>query len=486
MSPAAGDSLVGLQVHWRDQAAPRLGSLQLDWLGEQIAGGWFVEQVARERESIRGLLGDQAETQRIVVGIALPNGIENLVLGVALALEGITQAILPLTASSTEQATLSRRFGLTHRMGVASPDGPEAWVGLGNSAQELNCWHWSGPEHQPSQAPEEDRHDHLLLLGTTSGTSSGRPGLVMRHARTLQSQVRAERWSPYNLLQRPLLTPELQHWSARYFKLRHLLRGGSFVVRHPEQTPADSPLPEDCDGTTAAPGSLRRLLARGDLLHYPSDFLLISGSDRVPMELRRAVAQAGSVRLGITYATSQTGPLTWLPPEALLEEADSVGWLLPDVTMEPLDGGSRCEQRGLIFSEALITTPSIRLNPGDLLGRSASGQVIFGGRANDTFLFNSVLISPLELEDVLMQHPGLRDCVVFGATSERFGGVPMAAIIPHALWQAEVLIQELDQLCRAALGPRRPRRYILTEAIPKGATGKTLRRELSTLHSLGQ
>lgn len=485
-SPAPA-SLLGLQQHWQELCSAGLAGYE--WLGVTLHADGLATEIDRERFRLRELFAETAAsaTSQPVVGICLPDEIPNLVVGVALLLEGICQAIVPIHASPSEQHRLAERFRLSHWIGLTDPPAGSAWMPLGPTSQGLGCWRNLQPsEHPYSDEPPKPSHGLPLLLGTTSGTTSGHPGLVWAHSQGIHDRVLAKRWSPYNLVTRPLVTPDLQNWSSRINKLLLLLKGRGFVCRAAEAALADHPLPDDCNGALMAPGALRRRLARGDLLHCPTNFLIISGSDRIPKELRQAVADLGTVALGLTYATSQTGPLTWLPPEALLDEPDSVGWLLDDVQLEPLSEGAALQRGDLTFREALITTPDKTLNPGDLLAISSSGQVIFGGRSNDVFLFNSILISPYEIEDVLRQHPGVDDCAAFGAQSERFGNVPMAAVTTKPNWAATKIIQELEELCRDMLGIRRPRQLVLMETIPKGSTGKALRRELSRMHALQQ
>lgn len=484
-------SLEAIRDHWQERASVSL--TDIDWLGRQLPANWILEQVARERQQLRKLLPTDSPAEPLTVGIAIDNNPANLTLGLALLLEGVAQAIIPIRASATEQTSLCLRLGISHRFG-AIPPSSQPWESIGTSAQGIPCWRClssgrSDPdEHARNQPrkPTQLRKGKLLLIGTTSGTTSSNPGVVTAHSKPLLDQILARRWSPYDLISKPLFTPEMQNWSSRYSKLRHLLRGKTFIVRDAEQPLADLPLPDTCDGTLTNPSGLRRRLARGDLQHCRDGFLIISGADRVPMDLREAVTRDAPVQLGVTYATSQTGPLTWLPPEALLDETDSVGWPLPDVTIQPLATEHSLNKNGLAFTEAWISTPNQCLNPGDLLSVSRSGQVIFGGRANDVFLFNSMLISPYEIEDVLRQHPGVADCAAFGANSERFGSVPMAAITTMQDWDSDDLADELEKLCKQHLGIRRPRRFVFTEDIPKGATGKTLRRELGDTYSLKQ
>lgn len=491
MTPSAPTSsaLSLLNQHW--QRSQAIHSPAYDWLGEFVNGDRLRDEIERERLSLSALLvrPEEPAPKGLVVGISLPDSIENLILGAAVVLEGICQAIVPIHAPRGEQLNLIQRFCLTHWIGMNNPADQGSWELIGRTSQGLGCWRHQRQTHShcsdESSATTEPLPDPLLFLGTTSGTT-GQPGLVSRNCRRILNLVLENRWTPYNLVTRPLIIPDLQNWSSRLNKILLVLKSQGFVCREAMAGLADHPLPPDCDGTLMAPGALRQRLARGDLLHCPANFLIISGSDRVPPELRRAVVKLGTVALGITYATSQTGPLTWLPPEAVLNESDSVGWLLGDVAMEPIEGSSGLQQGTLSFSEVLISTPHTTFNPGDLLAVTPSGEVIFGGRSNDIFLFNSNMISPFEIEDVLRQHPGVEDCAAFGAHSDRFGGIPMAAVIIKSGWNTEITILELETVCRNSLGTRRPRRLIPVEVIPRGSTGKALRRELGLTYALQQ
>ena len=486
MNTLVSDSLLALRQHWHLQIERGLPGF--DWLGEKVQGDWLVEQVEKERRCLSRLLQQVNPTTPVVIGISLPDGTENLVLGLALSLEGMAQAILPVSASATEQTMLGERYGLTHCIGTVASICLKDWQPIGMSAQGLQCWQKLAPipiSNRELAGLDAKNHQPIMFIGTTSGTTSGHPGLFYRDGQNLLN-ILIHHWSPFGLINKPLLTPSLQNWSGRIQKLIRLLKGQSFVARHSEVPLAENPIPDDCDGAISAPNAFRRQLARGDLQQCPKGFLIISSSDHFPRELRQRVACIDGIDLGITYATSQTGPLTWLPPEALLEEPDSLGWLLNHVKLQPLVNGEGFERDGLNFREAMITTPSRCLNPGDLLAISNSGQIIFGGRSNDVFLYNSILISPVEIEEIIYSHPGIQECAAFGALSERFGGVPMAAITAKDGWSNQQLTQDLEALCREALGTRRPHRFISMAEIPKGSTGKALRRTFREQYALKQ
>lgn len=467
-----------LREHWRQLTSTDPGAPAIDWLGELISFQELAERVALEQAHLQRLIPAGGSGSDARVGVRIGDGPGNLISGFALMLAGIPQAILPITATPAEQERLERRLGLSHRLDASIPPTQGPWLCLGRLPSGVSCWQHSAPE----QAEPEDPADPAVFLGTTSGTTSAVPTVIRMRAKAVLAPANPH--SPYLKVRAPLLGEGLQNWSARLYKLVTLFHNRRIVIRSLDHPFQPGTIPAHCDGMPMPPDMLRVHLAWNDLCHCPEGFLLISGSDRVPMALRQAVVASGPVRLGITYATSQSGPLTWLPPEAVLDERESVGWPIPGVELEPT-GPVRYAERGLSFREVIVRTPGYSpFNPGDLLAFSASGQLIFGGRSNDVFLFASVLISPFEIEEVLSQHPAVEHCVAFGARSDRYGGVPMAAVRLRPGHDAPAVLAELDQIARASLGARRPRRILELDSFPEGPTGKPLRRVLSERFAL--
>ena len=83
-------------------------------------------------------------------------------------------------------------------------------------------------------------------------------------------------------------------------------------------------------------------------------------------------------------------------------------------------------------------------------------------------------IHPLEVEDVLTTHPGVREVAVVGVPDDRWGNTVVAVVVGDAS------ADELDAHCLASPLARfkRPRAYQFVTELPKSASGKILRREL--------
>ena len=482
-------SLQNLRLHWESESARNLPDI--DWLGESITSADFIDQINSSRAIIKDLVLKSDSLKTETFGIAIEDSLNNLALGIALILEGVAQAIIPLEATKIQQEQLYERYQVTILATSKRIDDNNKWISTTRYFKNIYFYHRSNESLDIQKAntskgknATKDETSISLLFGTTSGTTSKRPGIISANSDWFLSMAKETIWSPYFLINRPLVGTCMQNWSSRHQKLLLILRGKSFVARQSGRALAQQSLIDNCDGATISPNILRFWIAEGNIKYLPESFLLISGSDRIPMDLRQDISKIKHVTLGITYATSQTGPITWLPPEALLEEEDSVGWPLKHVKITTIESAESLKTRGKVFSEAIIRTPRTTFNPGDYLHISQSGQVIFGGRSSEVFLFNSILVSPLEIEDVLKKHAGIKECAAFGGQSNRFGSVPMAAYTIQPGWPENQIDMELDALCREHLGKIRPRKYVALKTLPIGNTGKILRRELSRIHSL--
>jgi acyl-CoA synthetase (AMP-forming)/AMP-acid ligase II len=105
------------------------------------------------------------------------------------------------------------------------------------------------------------------------------------------------------------------------------------------------------------------------------------------------------------------------------------------------------------------------------------GYLFIGGRSDDTIIRGGENIAPAEIEDVLVEHPSVRDCVVVGPEDPEWGQIIVAVVVPAA--GAAPDPDELREHVRAHLrGSRTPDRVVFRDELPTNATGKVLRREL--------
>lgn len=115
------------------------------------------------------------------------------------------------------------------------------------------------------------------------------------------------------------------------------------------------------------------------------------------------------------------------------------------------------------------------LHSGDIGFVDEVGRLTVVDRSKDLILRGGHSVYPFEVESVVGSHPAVRDIAVIGEPDDYYGEEVVAVI---AL-RTHVALQELDAWARERLAPYKvPRRYALIDALPQGASGKTLKRLL--------
>ena len=115
---------------------------------------------------------------------------------------------------------------------------------------------------------------------------------------------------------------------------------------------------------------------------------------------------------------------------------------------------------------------------GDMGYIDADGELYVAGRVDDMIISGGENIHPIEVEEVLALHPGVRDVAVVGEADERWGQRVVAFVVAAT---PDLTAAALDAHCVSGgvLAPfKRPRRVVFVEQIPKTASGKILRRLL--------
>ncbi len=117
---------------------------------------------------------------------------------------------------------------------------------------------------------------------------------------------------------------------------------------------------------------------------------------------------------------------------------------------------------------------------GDLFRRSADGYFTYEGRGDDMLKVSGIWVSPLEIENCLLQHAAVAECCVIGA-EDRDGLVKPRAFVVlrdgHA--PVEALAADLRAHAKSRMALHKYPRWIeFLEAIPRGDRGKADRKAL--------
>ena len=123
-----------------------------------------------------------------------------------------------------------------------------------------------------------------------------------------------------------------------------------------------------------------------------------------------------------------------------------------------------------------LTAQAIRdgwLYSGDLGFLDDDGFLYLVDRKKDMIISGGVNVYPKDIEEVIVQHPQVKEAAVFGVPSQKWGETPVAAVIlkDEATITAEELKTWVNQ--RVAARFQRLHDIILTPDFPRSAAGKT-------------
>ncbi|MCS6898383.1 MAG: benzoate-CoA ligase family protein [Myxococcales bacterium] len=117
---------------------------------------------------------------------------------------------------------------------------------------------------------------------------------------------------------------------------------------------------------------------------------------------------------------------------------------------------------------------------GDLFRIDEEGYLWFAGRADELLKVSGLWVSPLEVEECLMQHPEVAHAAVIGVLEDGLLK-PKAYVVarPEGKARGEALVAELQQYVKERLSKHKYPRWIeLVEDLPKNDRGKIDRKAL--------
>lgn len=117
------------------------------------------------------------------------------------------------------------------------------------------------------------------------------------------------------------------------------------------------------------------------------------------------------------------------------------------------------------------------LYTGDLARIDKCGYLYIVGRKSEIINVGGIKVSPREIEDVLCRHEKIEDSAVVGIKHVWKGEVPIGFIV-FKLGEKVDKSRISKFLSRHLAAFKIPLRFIVKDELPKGASGKVLKREL--------
>lgn len=317
-----------------------------------------------------------------------------------------------------------------------------------------------------------------LAVLWTSGTSGTPRGVVLGADNLRASAVASRDRLALCEDDRWLASLSVAHVGGLALVTRALLIGSEMVAYGAFDAEQASVLIDGARVTHASlvPTQLHRLLEARDGRPAPATFrcALVGGAQAPPDLLERALAAGWPIALtyGMTEMTSQVATA---PPDLVRRKPGTVGAPLHGVEVRIAGDGEvlargRTLARGLVGAAHGLADQAGWYRTGDLGRMDDEGHLWITGRCSDRIVSGGVTVDPREVEAVLRAHPAVVDACVVGLADLEWGEKLAAAVVPV---EGAFDLEEVDAWSRARLGPpRRPRRWLLLDALPLNANGK--------------
>ncbi|MFT7602001.1 MAG: fatty-acyl-CoA synthase [Acidimicrobiales bacterium] len=220
---------------------------------------------------------------------------------------------------------------------------------------------------------------------------------------------------------------------------------------------------------------------------------VMSGSTVVPAEMVRRTKELFDCDFSILFGQTELhGVLTQtLPTDTDEDQATTLGIPLPHVEVKiadldtgepvPIEASGEICARGYqsmvgYFEMPRATATALDterwLHTGDLGSMDERGYLRITGRLKDIIIRGGENIHPREIEELLLDHPGVAEVAVIGVPDDRWGE-QIGAVLRAEVPDAPPSVAELFSYCRGALAPfKTPRLWYFVQEFPLTVSGK--------------
>jgi long-chain acyl-CoA synthetase len=220
----------------------------------------------------------------------------------------------------------------------------------------------------------------------------------------------------------------------------------------------------------------------------------MAGGAPMPVEVMRAFEERYDVEVLEGYGLSETSPVASFNMLDRPRTPGSIGYPVWGVEMcildeqdRPLPDGEPGEIciRGHNVMKGYLGRPDATkealrggwFHSGDVGVRDPDGSYRIVDRKKDMILRGGFNVYPREVEEVLFTHESILEAAVIGVPHESHGEEVKAVVVPKP--ESGLTAEALIAWCRERLAAYKyPRIVEFSEGLPKGPTGKILKREL--------
>lgn len=451
------------------------------------------------------------------VAILLHNSVEFIESEIAVLRAGLVKVPLNNRLSAPEIAAQLADCGA--KLLIAEPEFVPA-VAAGRAAlpalREIVCRNavpgavaydsFAGRAHPPF-APPPRKGDDVCLIRYSGGTTGRAKGIMHTHASLVaiaRAVVSEYRIGPHT---RFLHVAHLSH--GQNFVWPALIASGARLVMMRRFEPSEVLAAIAREGITRlhlVPTMAMALLDAPDFAAHDLSSLedFVYASAPMPVERVRRLRRALPCRIAQTYTLSESAVVSTVlsaedhdtdRPDFNEARLASCGRPAAGVSLRIVDDAFADVAPGEVGEIALLSAGNMAgywnqpeltarvlrdgwVLTGDLGRCDADGYLYLVDRKDDKIITGALNVYPREVEEVLHQHPDVKEAAVAGIPDERWGEAIAAFVVLRP--NAGVTADALSEFCAAKLaGYKKPKRYFFVDALPRTAIGKISRRSLA-------
>jgi len=231
--------------------------------------------------------------------------------------------------------------------------------------------------------------------------------------------------------------------------------------------------------------------------------LCASGGSAMPVEVMKAFEEKFGCKILEGYGLSETSPVASFNHPDRERKPGSIGTPIEGVEMKVVDeDGNEVAQgepgeiliRGHNVMKGYWNRPEANeeaiseggwFHSGDMATVDEDGYFFIVDRKKDLIIRGGYNVYPREIEEVIYEHPAIREVAVLGVPHDELGEEVGAAV---ALKDGEECSAgDLREHCKEQLAAYKyPREVWFVDELPKGPTGKILKREIEVPSEVGQ
>ena len=348
-----------------------------------------------------------------------------------------------------------------------------------------------------------DPVEDIAVLQYTGGTTGVAKGAMLTHYNLVSNAVYGARLFPLSEKDVSLCVLPLFHIYGLTVTMNMPISVGGTLVLLPSFHVEDVAKAIEKEKVTTFSGAPAMYIAINSKpnakdFHLHSVRACMSGGSALPPAVRRKFMELTGGSLVEGFGLSETSPVTHVNPLVGGAVKDgSIGPPFCETDAKIVDTENRYKTLAVgEVGELAVKGPQVMkgywnqkaetdavledgwLLTGDIARMDEDGNVYIVDRKKDMVNVGGFKVYPREVEDVLFEHPGIKEAGVVGMTDEFSGDVVKAFVVAKDPSQG-VTEQDITDFCEKRLAKYKvPKKVEFVEELPKTLIGKVLRRKL--------